>query len=202
MKATISSTDRAAYVTLGLLGVVAGIAAIVLLSLFVEAMPTTHATGGVLSDKVALTIVAQRADSAISGPSYVPSTDLVLPAHTLVTVTIVNQDLGDTPLPAGSPFSNVAGTSGGVAFVDGQAYRSLDTSKVAHTFSIPQLGINVPIPGDVPQGHQGVTVTFTFLTGNAGTYLWRCMDPCGAGQYGWGGPMSMAGYMEGTLTLE
>jgi hypothetical protein len=197
-----SSTDRSAYLTLGFIGAIAVISAIVLVSLLLTKVPTTHAHYAPVPPQLTLTIVAQGPNSSVQGPAYMPSTNLVLPAQALVTITIVNQDLGDTPLPAGSPFRQVTGTTGGVAYVDGHAYRALNVSQVAHTFTIPQLGVNVPIPGDVPAGQKGVTVTFSFRTGNAGTYLWRCMDPCGSGLSGWDGPMAMPGYMQGTLTLE
>lgn len=150
---------------------------------------------------VNLTIVAQKPGSSIQGPSYTPSTSLTVPAHSLVTVTIVNADEGDTPLPAGSPFSRVTGAVSGHATVDGLAYSSLAPDKVAHTFTIPGLGVNVPIPGDVPAGHTGITVTFSFETGAAGSYMWQCMDPCGSDPAGWGGPMRSMGYMMGTVTV-
>lgn len=150
---------------------------------------------------VNLTIVAQKPGSSIAGPSYMPSTNMTLPANSVVTVTIVNADAGDTALPAGSPFSQVTGVVGGQAEVDGVAYSSLAPEKVAHTFTLPSLGVNVPIPGDVPAGHNDITVTFSFKTGGAGSYMWQCMDPCGADPNGWGGPMSKMGYMMGTVTV-
>lgn len=146
-----------------------------------------------------LTILLTKPGTNI-GPAY-SNTDITLPAHAKVTVTIVNQDLGDTPLPAGSPFSAVQGTVGGTAYVDGIPYRSLDPNKVAHTFTVPRLGLSVPIPGDPPSGQKTVSVTFTFTTGKAGTYMWQCMDPCGSGS-GWEGPMATMGYMMGTMTIK
>jgi hypothetical protein len=45
-------------------------------------------------------------------------------------------------------------------------------------------------------------VTFTIHTGAAGTFTWRCYDPCGAGSNGWDTAMAaMCGSMEGTLTV-
>ena len=61
-------------------------------------------------------------------PAYSPST-LVVPAHSLVTVTIRNYDLGDTPMPKGSPFTSVQGTLGGVAYVNGHVYSTLARRK-------------------------------------------------------------------------
>ena len=95
----------------------------------------------------------------------------------------------------------IAGTVGNVAYMDGIRYRSLDPTKVAHTFTVPQLGLNVPLPGDLPSGQKISTVTFTFITGKAGTYMWQCMDPCGSGS-GWEGPMATMGYMMGTMTIK
>jgi len=134
-------------------------------------------------------------------PGYSPSS-IVVPAHSLVTVTIRNYDLGDTPLPAGSPFSRVQGVVGGVAYASGQAYSSLAMEKVAHTFTIQQLGVNVPVPGDAPAGMQYAQVTFSFHTGAAGLYYFRCFDPCGTGTVGWQGPMVTKGYMLGTITVQ
>ena len=152
------------------------------------------------SSNVHLTILAQKPGSSVDGPAY-SSTNLTLPAHSLVTITIVNADGGDTPLPNGSPFGKVTGVVGGHATVDGLPYTSLALDKVAHTFTLPGFGVNVPIPGDAPAGHSDITVTFSFQTGAAGSYMWQCMDPCGADPNGWGGPMTMKGYMMGTVTV-
>lgn len=154
--------------------------------------PTSHVT---------LTIVAQKPGSAVDGPAYTPSTSLTLPANSLVTVTITNDDAGDTALPANSPFAKVTGVQGGQALVDGAAYSSLSPDKVAHTFTIPGLGVSVPVPGDAPAGHKDITVTFSFKTAAAGHYMWQCMDPCGANPNGWGGPMATQGYMMGMVTV-
>ncbi len=160
----------------------------------VSTVPTKH---------INLSIVATMTmpDGSTMGPTYLPTTSLYVPAHSMVTVTIVNYDIGDTDLPAGSPFANVSNVVGGSAKVDGASYTQLDITKVAHTFTIPQLNVNVPIPGDSATGASSLTVTFSFMTGAAGVYDWRCMDPCGSGSSGWGGPMATMGQMEGTLTV-
>src|SRR5260370_3694769 len=84
-------------------------------------------------------------------PGY-SNTNLVVPANSVVTVTLHNYDLGDTLFPAGSPFGKVQGTVGNVAAADGTMYAALALDKIAHTFTITQLRINVPIPGDAPNG--------------------------------------------------
>ena len=133
-------------------------------------------------------------------PAYSP-TNLSVPANSLVTLTIRNFDLGDTPLPATSPYAMVQGTQGS-ATMDGIPYVALDPDKVAHTFTILSLHLSVPIPGDAAPGATFVTVTFTFRTGAAGIYMWQCFDPCGMGPGGFTGPMDAMGYMMGNLIVQ
>jgi heme/copper-type cytochrome/quinol oxidase subunit 2 len=151
--------------------------------------------------QVNLNIVINQPGMQKDWPGYSPS-NLVVPANSIVTVTLRNYDLGDTPLPANSPFTTVQGTIGGLATADGKAYTSLAPEKVAHTFTVAQLHMNVPVPGDGPKGAAYATVTFTFRTGKAGTYTFRCYDPCGIGSIGWQGPMVTKGYMMGSLVVQ
>ena len=148
-----------------------------------------------------LNIVINQPGYQTDWPAYAPNS-LVVPANSLVTVTIRDYDMGDTPLPKGSPFTTVQGVVGGVAYADGHAYTALAPEKVAHTFTIPQLHINVPLPGDSTIGKPYGVVTFTFRTGAAGSYYFQCFDPCGTGSNGWEGPMVTKGYMRGTLTVQ
>jgi hypothetical protein len=146
-----------------------------------------------------LTIIVNQPGYQQDWPAYSPN-NLVVPANSLVTITLHDYDLGlDSPLPKGTPFATVQGTAGGVAYRNGQAYASLAPDKIAHTFTIPQLQINVPLPGD---GKESDTISFTFHTGKAGTYLFQCFDPCGTGASGFEGPMATKGYMVGTLTVQ
>ncbi|HUY79150.1 MAG TPA: hypothetical protein VMV29_20450 [Ktedonobacterales bacterium] len=201
-------SDRTALVTLAIILVLG--ATLLLTEAFLGATlrpmrPMYHggpmmSGSGVASSQVTLTIVPQLAGASIQGPAYTP-TNFTLPAHSLVTITIVNRDVGDTALPAASPYAFVSGVVGGVARVDGRSYNLLDVTKVAHTFSIPQLNVNVPIPGDTPQGQHLISVTFSFRTGGAGSFMWRCMDPCGSDPVGWGGTMASMGYMMGVITV-
>ena len=151
---------------------------------------------------VALDIMpAKPGGPAANWPAYIASTPLTVPANTVVTVTIRNFDLGDAALVSDSPLAKVQGTINGAASVDGQQYRALDAAKVAHTFTIPQLGLNVPIPGDAPNNASYLTITFSFRTGSAGTYTFQCFAPCGTDN-GFGGPMASMAYMKGTLTVQ
>jgi hypothetical protein len=151
--------------------------------------------------QVNLSIVINQPGMQKDWPGYTPS-NLVVPANSIVTVTLRDYDLGDTPLPNNSPFTKVQGTLGGVAYADGNAYSSLAPEKVAHTFTIPQLNINVPLPGDGAKGTSYDTITFTVRTGASGSYYFQCFDPCGTGANGWEGPMVTKGYMHGSFTVQ
>lgn len=150
----------------------------------------------------ALDIMPVRSGGPPNGfAAYLPSTALRVPAHSVITVTIRNFDLDPTPLPSGSTYARVEGTVGQVAYVNGQAYSQLEGTEIAHTFTVPQLGLNVPIPGSASTGKHLVTVTFSFRTADPATLPWQCFDPCGNGPGGLDGPMADVDYMRGTLTI-
>jgi hypothetical protein len=155
-----------------------------------------------LSDEITLDIMPVKPGGpATNYAAYLPSTTLSAPAQQVVTVTIRNFDLDPARLPANSPATKVEGTVGGVAYADGQAYTSLGPTSVAHTFTVPALRLNVPIPGFSGSGKRYVTVTFRVRTGSAGVYAWRCMAPCGDGQDGQAGSMADESYMRGALVV-
>ncbi len=157
--------------------------------------PTAQAT-----PHIYLTIVNK--DGKDGSPMYVPA-DFKLPANSDVEITIRNFDDGADAVT--SPTNELRGTIGGTVSLQQQIYGALTAAPattytqlpadgVSHTFSITQLGVNVPVP---PLS----TVTFRIHTGAAGTYTWNCLVPCGTGPAGWGGPMSTPGYMTGTVTI-
>ncbi len=137
-----------------------------------------------------------------------------LPANTTINVTINQYD-------SGSPLRNqllglVQGTTGNVMMLNGKAVSLLNSNTgngVGHTFSIPTLGINVPLEGvngNAPnfcnaapcttEAHN--VVKFSFVTPGPGNYPWQCFLPCGLGYlYGNGGPMQSVGYMDGFLKV-
>lgn len=135
-------------------------------------------------------------------PAYIATSPTALPANSVVTVTIRNFDLGDDSMAPGSPLLSVQGTTNGAATMDGKSYTSLDAKHIAHTFTIPQLNLNIPISGDPVGDANHVTVTFSFRTPQkTGTYTFQCFVPCGTGSNGFDGPMSTLGYMRGTVTV-
>jgi len=163
--------------------------------------PARQGTPVTSSTHLTMDIVMNQPGMQKDWPAFSTS-NLVVPANSLVTVTIRDYDLGNTAMSQNSPFTTVQGTGGGIATADGQNYASLAADKIAHTFTIPQLNLNVPLPGDGMKGKDYNTVTFTFHTGAPGTYIFRCFDPCGTGPMGMMGPMMTQGYMIGTLTVQ
>lgn len=148
-------------------------------------------------------------------PFYWPSTTLQVPANSLVTVTIKQYDSGGRVF---NPYwAKVHGTVDGTMTVDGKTVTEWDVSKVAHTFTVhqypesgqPYLFLSVPLPavggnqvGNAnPYVSDPKVVTFSFVTGDAGTYVWNCEFPCGDQYQEFGGPMSQRGWMSGTFEV-
>ena len=148
--------------------------------------------------------------------SYGPSTNLFVPAHSYVTVTIRQYDTGGRI--TNPYFATSHGTVGGTIKVDGKTVRGINPNSVGHTFTLraaptnqTPLFVSVPLPAvadsapvvkgtNYPAPH---TVQFSFITGSRGDYVWNCEFPCGDGYYAsFGGPMGTRGYMSGTLTVE
>ncbi|MCL6596218.1 MAG: hypothetical protein K6V73_08395 [Firmicutes bacterium] len=129
------------------------------------------------------------------GPAMVPGS-VRLPAHALVRMIIVSYDDGPAPAPG---HTAIQGVVGGRILVDGRAVTKVAPSTIAHTFTVPALGLNVPIPA-APKGGS-VTVAFTFHTGRAGTYAWQCYAECGDGPTGWGYPMTTEDMMRGNVVV-
>lgn len=136
-------------------------------------------------------------------PQYTPA-EFTVPAHSLVTVTIRNFDSGQAQVPAaylrvqgtvGGTIAVAHGVRGNVAVLPVTHLSAVAANDVAHTFTVPALGLNVPIP-------PASTVTFSFRTGAAGSYAWQCFAPCGTGPTGWSGAMAALGYMQGHITVQ
>jgi heme/copper-type cytochrome/quinol oxidase subunit 2 len=58
---------------------------------------------------------------------------------------------------------------------------------ISHTFTIPDLQVNIPIPPDT-------MVVFTYTFSTPGVYSYLCTTPCGPG-------MGLKGYMLGYITV-
>ncbi len=135
-----------------------------------------------------------------------------VPAHTLVTVTLYQFD---TATGLRNPFmAQIRGTQGGVATIDGKSVSVINPDDASHTFTVPDLGISVPLPGisssatntcsagPCPLSDAHTTITFSFMSPGPGTYRWQCFVPCAAGFiFGNGGPMQTIGWMDGEIEV-
>ncbi|MHB1988858.1 MAG: hypothetical protein ACYCSF_12905 [Acidimicrobiales bacterium] len=137
-----------------------------------------------------------------------------VPAHTRINMTIYQYDSG-SPL-RNQEFGQVAGTTGNSMTVNGKLLSVIDSNVgngVAHTFTIPTLGISVPLYGNsgtanlcsaapctAKSPHN--VIKFSFMSPGVGQYPWQCFVPCGLGYlYGNGGPMQTIGYMDGFMKV-
>jgi hypothetical protein len=148
-----------------------------------------------------------------TGGRWVRDTNYTVPANSIVHVTIYQFD---SPTGLRNAFlSEIQGTVGGTATIDGKTVDAVEPEEASHTFAVPELGVFVPLPG-VPEeakhpceeapcepatmDHR--TISFSFRTGKKGRYRWQCFVPCAAGWYfGNGGPMQTLGYMDGFINV-
>jgi hypothetical protein len=231
----MSLPARVVTVVVAFLAVVGG--AVFVLAHYLLANPPTvnFAAGHVPGQPVSMTIMTDPVNDVSSHPDWVSyfamspqtgqwvhSTIWQLPAHTRINVSAYEFDTCD-PL-RNQLMGEVTGTIGGVMTVSGEAdglngpgisvVNSDTTCGVAHTFSAPELGLNVPFEGVLytakNQCTQGpcamsfthTTTTFSFLTPGPGEYRWQCFIPCGlASVDGNGHAMSTIGFMTGYLDV-
>ncbi len=148
------------------------------------------------------------------GGQWVHTTSFQVPQHVRVNVTIYNYDSGSAL--RNQQLGQVTGTYGNVATLNHKLFRVIDSNSgngVGHTFSIPSLGLNVPLYGNngnanlcgaapctTSSPHQ--VIRFSFTSPGPGNYRWQCFVPCGLGfLFGNGGPMSTLGYMGGFVQV-
>lgn len=137
-------------------------------------------------------------------PRYSPSS-ITVPAGKQVTLVITNYDDAATPLTAALASYNQV--QGGTETVNGATVTSVSNKVIAHTFTSPELGVNIPVPlaSDAGSGSNKTVVpavvTFTFTPSKTGTFTWQCFTPCGSGSDGTAGPMATLGFMKGTITV-
>jgi hypothetical protein len=144
--------------------------------------------------------------------SYLPTTILKVPANSVVTISIDQED-GASGLrnPYWAKAQGIIGGTFHMSYFDDNGaaqagdFSSIDASTLAHSFAIPDLGVFVPLQelnGAAPAGTHN-EITFSFKTGSAGVFRWQCFVPCGAGSiYGNGNAMSTFGYMHGLLVVQ
>jgi hypothetical protein len=139
-------------------------------------------------------------------PEFVDSANIQWPAGTTVVLTIYSYDDGSTPLTKPlSVYDAVMGTVGNSELVDGKKVSSVPNADIAHTFTVPSVGLNIPIPV-APTAKKGElrtpeVVTATFRVNKTGTFTWHCYAPCGTGSGGTQGSMAKNGWMTGNVTF-
>lgn len=154
----------------------------------------------------------------VRGPSgkWIHSTQWVLPAYTRINVTVYQYDGGHKL--RNQVLGKVTGTIGDDMKVNGKKMTLITPNTgygETHTFTVPQLGVNVPfvaVNGNDPTfctrapctpNHVHNVITFSFYSGAPGQYHWQCFFPCAAGYLdGNGGPMQTLGYMDGFLKVQ
>jgi len=148
----------------------------------------------------------------VLGPNGLQSSaNIAIPAHRLIEVVIMNFDEGNATLN-GAQYANVTGTTNntmsfynndamnatqgpnGIVLRGAQTVTSLSPEYVSHTFTIPSLGINIPVAAES-------TEVAYFTTGAPGSYLWLCASQCGSGPDGIAGAMASPGWMTGMITV-
>ena len=148
----------------------------------------------------------------VLGPSGLESSaNISVPAHRLIKLVIVNYDDGAANLTS-PQYSNVSGTQNGVISVvnndnvnssqgtsgininGGETVSSVSPDNIAHTFTVPQLNLNIPVP-------PSSVVTAYFTTNSTGTFTWFCFTQCGSGATGTEGAMSTPGWMTGSVVV-
>lgn len=152
---------------------------------------------------------AQPAYYVLTPKGLESSANIALPANTLIKLTIINYDEGNASLidpQAGNVQGTVNGTvtyvnnanvnstqgPSGIVLMGGQTVTSVPASEVAHTFTIPSLHINIPVP-------LSSTVVAYIKISQAGTYGWFCETACGSGPAGTWGAMDTPGWMTGNV---
>jgi len=116
--------------------------------------------------------------------------NITVPANVSITFVITSIDTG-----VNENFTGTASTDFTIFNDSASGYVALHYSKgqsvsklpIGHTFTIPTLNINIPIPADT-------IVTFTYTFSNPGVYQYMCETPCGPG-------MGLTGYMNGYVIV-
>ena len=98
--------------------------------------------------------------------------------------TAVLQNFSDV---VSTPFTVYNDTASGVVASRYSQGQAISNMPIGHTFTITQLGLNIPIP---PTTVVNFSVTFS----KAGVYMFMCDTPCGPG-------MGLKGYMQGYVIV-
>ena len=175
------------YYNLVAAGLAFGVVLVFLLTAVIGAAANSNAPAAAPSGPAHMYLTVQiNPDTGM--PQYSPA-NFTVPTGEVV-FTIVDYD---SVVNWSACTCTVTGTVGGTELVNGTAVSAVSTTNVAHTFTIPALGVNALSPG-------GSVVSFTLDLSQAGTFVWICNAPCGSDGYQ-GTPMGTGGYMSGSMTV-
>jgi plastocyanin len=146
----------------------------------------------------------------VLGPNGLESSaNIALPAHRLIRLEIICYDDGSANLTTSSA-ATVSGTQNGTITIvnndnvnssqgaaaiqlsGGQTVSSVPANDTAHTFTIPSIGLNIPV-------EPSSTVIAYFTITKTGTFTWICQTLCGSGPTGLLGAMATPGWMYGNI---
>jgi hypothetical protein len=227
VKAEGGPLPKARRLALAVVLLAVGLGGIIAAGIALTSQPTTLTFGTNQSGEVDLTMQTVGSFGSGDHPTWVSyltqspqgqwehTTIWQVPAHTRINVTIYQYDSG-SPL-RNQQLGQVTGTIGEDATLNGKTFSVIDSNTgngVGHTFSIPTLGISVPLFGNDPNANlcaaapctsgsgPSNVIKFSFMSPGPGTYPWQCFVPCGLGWiYGNGGPMQTVGYMGGFMKV-
>ncbi len=107
---------------------------------------------------------------------------------TFVITTIDTAVLQNFSGTVSVPFVIYNDTDSGQVAVQYNQGQAISNIAIGHTFTITELGMNIPIPPDT-------VVTFTYTFTKPGVYVYFCETPCGPG-------MGLVGYMNGYIIVK
>ena len=95
---------------------------------------------------------------------------------------------GDVYVLNGTLATGSANMSMAAAADWGRSVTAVPAGELAHTFTIQQLGINIPVVA-------GSTVIADIEIHQTGSFVWMCLTPCGLGTNGLAGAMEKFCFM-------
>ncbi len=117
--------------------------------------------------------------------------NVTVSAGTSIKFVILNTDTALLENFSGqvtTPFAIYNDTDDGQVSLQYKAGTTVSDLAISHTFTVAELGLNIPIPPDT-------VATFTYTFTKPGVYKYFCATPCGDG-------MGAGGYMYGYITVQ
>jgi len=128
--------------------------------------------------------------NASSTATAAPNNNITVPHDVPIKFVIINIDTAVNENFTGQvsvPFTLYNDSNSGEVALQYSQGETISKLVISHTFTIPNLQVNIPIPADT-------MVVFTYTFSTPGVYAYVCTTPCGPG-------MGLAGYMLGYLIV-